>query len=106
MRIQTQRERALVNALAQALRTVESVDLSESLKITDELSAAIESLPGEPIDLRCSDHVYLFPVLVGTLGEFREKLVDHFSRMHHEPRLARERAEGVVELLRAHLEAA
>jgi hypothetical protein len=42
--------------------------------------------------------------LAPTLGTFLEVLVDYFARMHHEPRLARERAEGVVELLRAHLE--
>jgi hypothetical protein len=97
------REKALLAALAQALRTVESVDLGESLKITDRLVEDVDPLPGGPLDLNCSDHVVLFPVLAGTLGEFAEKLVDYFSRQH-EPRLARERAEGVIELLREHLE--
>ena len=103
------REQALVRALGRAIGLIELVDLDAAISITDELSAILEPLSGEPIrlgglKLNCSDHVVLFPVLAGTLGEFAEKLVDYFSRQHHEPRLARERAEGVVELLREHLE--
>jgi hypothetical protein len=105
------RERALLRALAAAFRVIEETDLGESIRIADELAEALAPLPGEPIrlggfTLNCADHVVLFPVLAPTLGTFLEVLVDYFSRQHHEPRLARERAEGIVELLRRHLEVA
>jgi hypothetical protein len=100
------RERALLKALAAAFRVIEETDLGESIRIADALAEAVAPLPGEPISLNCADHVWLFPVLAPTLGSFLEVLVDYFSRMHHSPALARERAEGVVELLRRHLEVA
>jgi hypothetical protein len=92
-----------------AIGLIELVDLDAAISITDELSASLERLSGEPIrlgglSLNCADHVWLSPALAPTLGTFREVLVGYFARMHHEPRLARERAEGVVELLREHLE--
>lgn len=103
------RERALLKALAAAFQALELHDLDESIRIADALAEDLAPLPGETIQLggvvlNCADHVALFPALVPTLGTFLEVLVDYFSKQHHEPRLARERAEGVVELLRQFLE--
>jgi hypothetical protein len=103
------RERALLKALAAAFRVIEELDLDESIRIADALAEDLAPLPGEPIRLGgfvldCVSHTWLTPALAPTLGSFREVLVDYFARMHHEPRLARERAESVVELLRRHLE--
>jgi len=103
------RERALLKALAAAFRVIEEIDLDESIRIADALAEDLAPLPGEPVRLGgfvldCANHVWLSPALAPTLGTFLEVLVDYFARMLHEPRLARERAEGVVELLRAHLE--
>jgi len=107
--VSAMRERALLKALAAAFRVIEEIDLDESIRIADALAEDLAPLPGEPIRLGgfvldCANHVWLSPALAPTLGTFLEVLVDYFARMHHEPRLARERAEGVVELLRAHLE--
>ena len=100
----TQREDALLRALGQALKTVEAVDLNESLRIVDRLIEDVAPLDGPDLNLNCSDHIYLFPPLVGTLGELGEKLTDFFVRQCHEPPVARERADAVLEVIRQHLE--
>jgi len=104
--VSARREQAVLKALAAAFQALELHDLDESIRIADALAEDLAPLPGEPISLNCANHVWLSPALAPTLGTFLEVLVDYFARMHHEPRLARERAEGVVELLRAHLEVA
>jgi hypothetical protein len=45
------RERALLIGLAQALRIVERHDLTESLRIVDEIAEVVAPMPGEPLDL-------------------------------------------------------
>ena len=45
------REKALVTALAQALKVVEQYDLSAAITITDGLTASVAPLSGEPINL-------------------------------------------------------
>src|SRR5260370_23433264 len=105
------RERALLKALAAAFRVIEEIDLGESIRIADELAEDLAPLPGEPIRLGgfvldCANHVWLSPALVPTLGSFLEQVTDYFNRLHHEPEVARARAEAAVELLRLHLEGA
>ena len=45
------RERALLLGLAQALRIVERHDLTESLRIVDEIAEVVAPMSGEPLDL-------------------------------------------------------
>jgi hypothetical protein len=56
---QAARERALVVALAAALKVVEVADLATAIRIVDRLSAAVLPLPGEAIRLDCGELIPL-----------------------------------------------
>ena len=56
---QAARERALVAALAAALKVVEVADLAMAIRIVDRLSAAVLPLPGEAIRLDCGELIPL-----------------------------------------------